>query len=102
MSRKKSLEKQHKTGNNSVLTVISIFIYLFFVYEDSSIIYLVNAEGPYYDFAHEFYPVSLVRLPICIIGIIVFFFSFKNKKMDKLNKWILFSLIPLLIIQCII
>ena len=102
MKKKKNIEKRQKIGNHSFLSIISILCYLFFIFEDASVIYLVNAKGSYYDFAYEFYPVSLVRLPICIIGVILFFFSLKNKRLKKINKWILYTLIPLLIIQCII
>ena len=102
MGPKESIEKRQKIGNHSFLSIISILCYLLFTYEDASIIYLVNAKGPYYDFAYEFYPVSLVRLPICIIGVILLFLSLNKNILKNINKFIIYNIINMIIINFII
>ena len=102
MSPKKPLEKQQKTGKDILLYWISLVLYLNILLADVQILYLALIKGSYYDFAYEWYPVSIVRLPLCILGIILLIVSKQKGKPRRANKWILLALVLLFIIRCFI
>ena len=101
MSPKKHLEKQQKTGKDNLPIWLSFFFYLIIIIFDIGVLYRVLTEGYYYDFAYEWYPVSVVRLPLCILGIILLIVSIQKRETNRANKWILCALALLFVIQCI-
>lgn len=102
MIPKKRSERQQKIGRDVLPISLSFVFYIVFIIEDVGILYRVLTEGYYYDFAYEWYPVSVVRLPLCILGIILLTISIEKGKPNRANKWIICALVLLFMIQCIV
>lgn len=100
MTRKKNIWKGQKDGFSLKIKLFALLIiYILFLLDDISTIYIVNTKGTYYDFAYSFYPVCLRRVPVCLFGLCVLYFSMKERKWKKLNTILIVVLIALFIIQ---